>query len=226
MAKKHSEIGKEKTGHIFSRLDIRWKGYVVPRLPKWIDSKKLTLSTLLWSLLVIICGYLAKNNILWLWAVSFLIILQYITDVLDGALGRYRNEGFIKWGYYMDKLLDWVFVCSVLIGYSFILPDRYDYMLFYAIGVYGAFMIHSCLYYTTAKKYKVSFYGVGPTELRLAFIIGNTLVIFFGRIYMERGLPYLLGGVAVLLFVVMYITQKELRKMDMGLKKKSKKQDI
>jgi phosphatidylglycerophosphate synthase len=31
------------------------------------------------------------------------IVFQYITDLLDGEIGRKRNTGLIKWGFYMDQ---------------------------------------------------------------------------------------------------------------------------
>jgi hypothetical protein len=39
---------------------------------------------------------------------------QWFTDCLDGALGRYRDTGIPKWGYYMDHFLDFVFMCIAL----------------------------------------------------------------------------------------------------------------
>ncbi len=45
--------------------------------------------TLLWSLLILVFSYLAATNIRWLWFVSVMIVLQYITDYYDGKVGKY-----------------------------------------------------------------------------------------------------------------------------------------
>jgi hypothetical protein len=50
--------------------------------------------------------------------------MQYVTDHYDGKIGKYRNTGLVRWGYYMDHLLDYVFLCSIIIGYAFILPEK------------------------------------------------------------------------------------------------------
>ena len=47
-----------------------------------------------------------------------------MTDHYDGKIGKYRNTGLVRWGYYMDHLLDYFFLASVIIGYAFILPER------------------------------------------------------------------------------------------------------
>lgn len=209
-----SEISKEKTGHILSKLEKKWTDYLTPKVPLWLDSKKLTLFTLLWCILVVWFGYLAKDNIHWLWGISAVIILEYLTDSLDGNVGRYRREGFIKWGAYMDKMVDWIFTVSLIVGYSFIVPEHRIKDLIFILGIYGAFMMHSLLVLATLNKYKISFFGFSPTEARLALITGNTLLVFFGRIYIVTALPYILGGTIVSVFITMYQTQRVLHRED------------
>ena len=68
-----------------------------------------------------------------------MITLQWLTDSLDGAIGRYRNVGLIRWGYYMDHFLDYIFLCSILIGYSLILPDNFKYLLFFLLAIFGVY---------------------------------------------------------------------------------------
>src|SRR3989344_990210 len=121
--KKEEFAGDRKKGEsLFHNIEKKFIDKYVSKIPIFIKSYQLTLTTILWCFLIILFSYLAKNNINWLWGVSACIFLQYITDSFDGALGRYRNSGLIKWGYYMDHFLDYIFLCSILIGYSFILP--------------------------------------------------------------------------------------------------------
>lgn len=222
MAKKVSEIAKAKTGTVLRPLEKRLTDILVPKIPRWLSTKKLTLLTLPWSILVLVFFHLAKRNIHWLWLVSLMIFFQYLSDLLDGAVGRARNEGFIKWGFYMDHMLDWIFVCSVLIGYSFILPGKYDYVLFFILGILGGFMAHSHLYYATARKFRISYFGIGGTELRFLLIVLNTLLIVFGKTYLGGMLPYVLGGTTIALFIVIYRAQKELHNLDKRNRKKYK----
>ena len=94
-----------------------FKNYLVPKISPYTETYYLTYLTLLWSALIIISGLLANKNSLWLLAFSVLIILQYFTDMLDGAVGRYKDTGLVKWGYYADHFLDYIFACSIIFGY-------------------------------------------------------------------------------------------------------------
>ena len=70
--------------------------WIVPRIPPFIETYHLTLLTLIWSTGIVVCSYLARDNISWLWLVSLFIFLQYMSDVLDGAVVRYRNTGLVR----------------------------------------------------------------------------------------------------------------------------------
>ncbi len=190
----------------------------VTRVPKSLETYHLTLFTILWSLLIIIFSYMAKEDIRWLWLVSLMIIFQYITDLFDGAVGRYRNTGLIKWGYYMDHFLDYIFLASILIGYSFIINDDYKF-LFFILAIFAGFMVNSYLSFAVTNQFKITYLKIGPTEVRIMFIIINTLLINFGKTYIGAALPYLLIFSFLGLCVVVYRTQKYLWKLDIENKK-------
>jgi archaetidylinositol phosphate synthase len=103
-----------------AKWERRFIDALVPKFPQWIHGYHLTLMTILWSAGLIAFGYLARGNLSWLWLSSLMLMLQWFTDCFDGALGKFRDTGIPKWGYYMDHLLDFVFLCSILIGYSFL----------------------------------------------------------------------------------------------------------
>jgi len=201
--------------------------FIVPYIPKYIETYHLTFSTILWSLFIIVFSFFAKDNINWLWLVSLMILFQYITDVLDGAVGRYRNTGLIKWGYYMDHFLDYIFLCSVLIGYSFIV-EKNIYSLFFILALFGAFMVNSYLDFAATNKFKIVYLNFGPTETRILFIVINTLFVIFGKTYLSAILPCILIFSLIGLCIAVYRTQREIWEIDMrdkreNLKLKSKK---
>src|SRR4030095_3088254 len=117
--------GAYKTNTSFlSPLERRLAPLVIPRIPSWLETHHLTMLTLLWSLLILVFSFMAARNMRWLWMVSLMIFLQWVTDHYGGKIGKHRTTGRVRWGYYMDHLLDYFFLCSVIIGYSFILPER------------------------------------------------------------------------------------------------------
>jgi len=72
---------------------------------------------------------------------------------------------------------------------------------------------------SATNEFKISYLGIGPTEIRLIFIVVNTLLIIFNKTYMAAALPYVLTFSAFGLFVVIFKTQKYLWKVDMDQKK-------
>ena len=212
--------GDQKVGKwLLVTYENRFREYLLPKVPKKVETYHLTLSTLLWCFLIIVFSFLAKYNIHCLWVVSLSIFMQYITDLLDGAIGRRRNTGLIKWGFYMDHLLDYLFLCSILIGYSLLLPDQFKYALFFILALFGSFMVNSFLSFAATNEFQISYLGIGPTEVRIIFIIVNTLLIFFGPTYMVHSMPYILLASAFGFFVTVYKTQKVMWALDMKTKK-------
>ena len=212
--------GDRKVGGSLLAGPERWfKRAHVSKIPPWIETHHLTLLTILWSACIVGFSWLAQRHIHWLWCVSLMIALQYVTDLFDGEVGRRRNTGLVKWGFYMDHFLDYVFLCAILIGYSLILPDRLKYMQLFILAVFGAFMVNSFLSFAVTNKFKISYLGIGPTEIRLVFVVVNTLLICFGKTYMGHALPYVLAGSFLGLCYVVYRTGRHLWKVDMDAKR-------
>ena len=207
---------------LFGKLEKRLVDKFVDKIPKSIETYHLTLSTLIWCAFIILFGYLAAHfSIQWLWGTCVMILLQYITDLFDGAVGRYRNTGLVHWGYYMDHFLDYIFLCSLLIGYSFIFNDRFN-TLFFILVSYGAFMVNSYLSFAATNEFRIAYFKIGPTEIRLAFIITNILIIFsHDKIPLANFLPIIFWASIAGLSVVVYATQKMMWQKDM-LNKTSK----
>jgi len=206
---------------LLARSERRFIDGSVQRFPNWIEGYHLTLMTLLWSIGLIVFGRLARDNYHWLWGSSVMLFLQWFTDSFDGALGRYRDTGIPKWGFYMDHFLDFVFMCSVLIGYSFLLDGANRQIIYLLIPVSGCFMVSSYLAFGATNEFKITYLGTGPTEMRIYFILLNCLIIAFGVGWIERILVYILIAAIVLLGVVVYRTQKYIWKMDMADKRQA-----
>ncbi len=212
----HKKVGQS----ILHGLEQRLVAHYTPRVPKWLETWTLTSMTIYWSVGVLVFGYLARYNVHFLWGTSLMIVLQYMTDLFDGAVGRLRNTGLIKWGYYADHFLDYIFMSCLLIGYSFFIPDRYG-ILFFLMMIYGGFMVNSFISFAATNRFEISYLGFGPTEARIGFIAVNTLIVIFGKTHLAQFLPALMGIAFVLLCVVVYRNQKIL--WDMDMKEKAKK---
>ncbi len=200
---------------------------LIPYFPSWIQTYHLTLLTILWSGGVIFFGFLAKTNLSWLWLASVMIALQWFTDSFDGSLGKYRKTGLIRWGYYMDHFLDYIFLCSILIAYFFIVSNNAHYLLFFILSIFGAFMVNSYLAFGAMNQLKINYLRLGPTELRIIFILANTLIIY-DHTYLRHALPFvlilsLIGLCSVIFRSQKYIWQMDMREKKLNLSKESQK---
>lgn len=211
--------GAFKTNTSFlTPLERRLAPFVLPKIPNWLQTHHLTMLTLVWSLLILAFSYLAASNIRWLWMVSLMIFFQYVTDHYDGKIGKFRNTGLVRWGYYMDHLLDYLFLGSVIIGYAFILPEKSRLQLLLMLTLFGAYDLSTFLAFAATDRLKISYLKFGPTEFRLALIVINALLILFGTRYMIGGLKYVNAGAAIGLCLLVYQTHKQIWKLDMEQK--------
>lgn len=186
-----------------------------PRFPSWIHSHQLTLMTLPWSAGIVLAGWLARTDVRWLWLSSLMIFLQWFTDSFDGTLGKLRGAGLRRWGYFMDHLLDYLFMACLISHYALLAPDPHRALFFILALLYGAFEANSWLEYGATGEFRITFAGIGPTEIRLLFIALNTLIVFTGIGWVVSALPWLLAALALLLCQIVYATQKNIWALDM-----------
>ena len=209
--------GKTNTG-LLVPLERRLARFVLPRVPLWLETYHLTLLTPVWSVLIVVFTYFAARDLRWLWIVNLMIVFHYFTDHFDGKLGKYRNTGLRKWGFYMDHLFDYGFLCSILIGYSFLLPQRAIFNMMLVLCVFSAFMFHTFLMLAATEEFRISFSKLGPTEMRIALIVINALLVKFGVRPLKGALPYVAAGGTLMLVVLAYKAQKKLWQSDMQVK--------
>ena len=214
--------GDKKQGEwILAKAEKRMVSWLVPRVPSFLETYHLTLLTLLWSIGIVGASFMARTNIQWLWLVSGFIALQYISDVLDGAVGRYRDTGLVKWGYYMDHLLDYVFLASIISGYALLLSGIPGYWFLALMALGGALMANTFLSFAATNELRISVLKIGPTEIRAFFILLNTGIILLGTAWVETVVPLAAAALTVVLVLVVFQTQKRIWRIDMGYKRGS-----
>src|SRR5205807_325893 len=196
-------------------FERRLAAFVLPRIPEWLETYHLTLLTPVWSIGAVIFDRMAAGNLRWLWMTNLMIVLHYFTDHFDGKLGKYRNTGLRKWGFYMDHLFDYSFLCAILLGYSFLIPQKSMFDLMLVLCVMSTFMFHTHLMLATTEELRVSFSRFGPTEMRIALIILNILMIKFGTRGLKGSLPWIALGGIIAFSVVAFLAQRKLWRVDM-----------
>lgn len=187
--------GDRKTGQsILGPSERRFIDWAVPKIPEPVGSHHLTMLTLVWTVLMVVFGLLADDRPVWLHAMSVLVFLQWLTDSLDGSLGKYRKQGLVKWGFFADHLLDLLFAGSIVIAYSFMVEVWWLRLCFMVLLLITcATMAVSFLSFAATNRFQIAYYGVGPTEIRIAYIALNTLVYFVGTTVFSWGVPVVLA---------------------------------
>jgi phosphatidylglycerophosphate synthase len=205
-----------KRTHLLAEVEDRFINWAYAFVPSFVQTNHLTLVSLLFSGLLILVGFLARGNRLWLICVSILIEAHYVTDALDGETGRRRDTGLVRWGFYADHFLDLLFAGAILAAYMLGIPGLF-LPAFCIYVFFSLFFLDSSLYALVGAEYTTSgFLGkIGPTELSQVLVFLNIFIVFLPE-YVIVGLFW---AFAALLFVGLsvnfYARSKDLWERDM-----------
>lgn len=197
-------------------LERKLAPWVLPRIPRGIETYHLTALTIVWSAGVLACSAAGARDLRWLWGVSAMVVLQWATDHFDGKLGKFRGTGLVRWGFYVDHVLDYVFLASIVIGWSFVLPPSSSRALLVCLALCGGFAVHAALWFGATGRFQISAGKVGPTELRIGVIVLNALLVRHGTSRMAEVLPYASAGGVVVLAGMVAAAQRRLWRDERG----------
>ena len=226
MLREELKLAAKSSTSLLSPLERRLAARVVPRIPAWVGTQHLTMLTLAWCAGLVAFGYLAARDARWLWGSSAMICLQWVTDFFDGKVGKHRGTGLVKWGFYMDHLLDFGFLCALVAGYALVLPVSSHLNLLLVLAVFGGFMVNSFLAFAATGRFHISHGKLGPTEFRAALVVINTLLFIYGTRRMAKVLPYVAACGFVALCLLAYRTQRELWRLDLERKREAARPSV
>jgi len=194
--------------------------WLAARTPSWVNSDHLTLLGLA-AMAGAGAGYWwSRTNLAGLLLVIVCLALNWLGDSLDGTLARVRNHQRPRYGFYVDHVVD-AFGALFLLG-GLALSGYMSPMV--AIGLLVAYLLLSIEVYLatyTLGDFKISYYKMSPTELRILLCIGNiallhkSVVHLFGRAYKlfdVAGTMGISGMLLLLLISVIKNTTKLYRK--------------
>jgi phosphatidylglycerophosphate synthase len=187
----------------------------LPLVPKWLQTYHITALTYLWAVLAFLSGFLAKTHIQWLWLMAFSIFGHYLTDALDGEVGRKRRTGLVRWGFYVDHFGDFVFSICILIGLSYPTPPILFRWLLVIMGVWATFFVNAYFIWILKKRYILSFFRIGTIEVQFALALLVMSFAIFGPKVLAISLRIVVPASIIGLAIVFFSTQSQLRKEDM-----------
>jgi len=119
----------------------------------------------------------------------------------------------------MDHFLDYIFLCSlVFVGYM-ISPVGLEVWYFALVVILGGFMVNSFLSFGATNEFQIYYYGCGPTEMRVVFIIINMFIVYFGTGSFAILLPATVVVCLLGLIINTYQIQQKLWRHDMQVKR-------
>lgn len=165
-------------------------------------------------------SYLMSNqDIRWLWAASFLLVIQWYGDSLDGTLARFRKIERPRYGFYLDHLTDAYSTLAIGIGLGFS-PVM---LLSVGLAIAIAYLLLSINVYLETHVFGTFTLGhgtIGPTETRLLLITLNTVAVVWGPMpFGLFGVPFTaydvfgLAAVAIMLLMLLRRAAGNLRKL-------------
>ncbi len=211
---KHFTVDEKHLVHFLAPYEQKFLKAALPWVPLRVSTAHLTLMTIAWSVGIVMAGYLSAGDIRWLWLFNACLLMQYITDMLDGEVGRERHTGLIKWGFFMDHFLDYIFLSAIVLGYSFLLPPDYFILVLLCQVFFVGFMIHTFIDFAITNDFKISAGRFGVSEMRLALFFFNVLLIIFGRGLLIQVFPFVVLAAFIGLCGLVYRSQGVYRHMD------------
>jgi phosphatidylglycerophosphate synthase len=145
--------------------------WIAHRLPGWLNSDHLTALGAVAMAGTAAAFAAASIDARWLALVPVLLAVNWFGDSLDGTVARVRNQQRPRYGFYLDHVVDianttmlfaglalsglcspWI-AMALMVGYLLLCGE--SFLATHALGVF-----------------RISFAGMGPTELRLLLSAG------------------------------------------------------
>jgi archaetidylinositol phosphate synthase len=151
--------------------------WMAARMPAWINSDHLTVLGLAAMAGAGFSYWWARSNRTGLLMAIICLAINWLGDSLDGTLARVRNCCRPRYGFYVDHVVDAFSALFLLGGLAFS-----GYMSpWIALGLLIVYLMLSVEIYLasyTLGDFKISYFKMGPTELRLLLCIGNIALLW------------------------------------------------
>lgn len=199
-----TSVVRENTG-MLAAAERRALVWMAARLPKAINSDHLTALAVVGTLVTGAAFWMAGTYPLAAWLVVFGLAINWFGDSLDGTLARVRNQQRPRYGYYLDHVLDTAGMLVLFIGMAlgdFLTPV----VALVTLVAYYFLSIEVYLATHALGTFRMAFWKIGPTELRIVLAVGTVAVtvvqphvVLFGTTMQPFDVGALAGAAGLLL---------------------------
>jgi phosphatidylglycerophosphate synthase len=149
---------------------------IARRLPARIHSDHLT-GLALAAMALAGAGYaLARWDVRAVWIVVAALVLNWFGDSLDGTVARVRAAERPRYGFYVDHVLDIIGITLLMAGLA---SSGYMTPLIAVSFLVAYLLVSGEVFLATAVRgvFRMSSFGMGPTELRILLAIGTIALL-------------------------------------------------
>lgn len=159
-------------GSILAAAEKRLLVWLAGRLPGWVNSDHLTGLGAVALLLAGMAYAAGRSYPAALIAVVVLLAVNWFGDSLDGTLARVRHQERPRYGFYVDHVLDALgilFLMGGLMagGYMSGAVGAAFLVAYYLLTIEIALATHAL------GRFRISYWKIGPTELRILLAAGT-----------------------------------------------------
>ncbi len=161
---------------VLTGLEKRTLLWLAHRMPRDVNSDHLTILALAAMLGVGASYWLASITPIGLVLAIICLGINWFGDSLDGTLARVRQQQRPRYGYYVDHVVD---VTGTLFLFTGLALSGYMSPAVAAVLLIAYFMVSLEVYLATHSlgRFQMSFFGMGPTELRILLSAGNIVLL-------------------------------------------------
>lgn len=178
--------------------------WLAERTPAWINSDHLTALGFLGQIMAGVFYALSRWNRYCLLAAIGCLAVNWLGDSLDGTLARFRQQQRLRYGFYVDHMID-SFGAVAMMGGLALSGYMHPWI---AIGLLLAFLVLSIQSYLAAYtmgEFRLSFWSFGPTELRLLLAVGNLALLRWPVVLRGQYRLFDIGGAVGLIGMTLMI---------------------
>jgi archaetidylinositol phosphate synthase len=186
---------------LVTAAEKRALAWFAAHVPAWVNSDHLTVLGFAAQLMVGASYALARYDRRWLlWGILFLAI-NWFGDSLDGTVARFRNRQRPRYGFYVDHVIDAAGSTVLMTGLA--LSGYMSPVI--ALALLVSFLLLAIEVYLatyTIGRFNLSFFQLGPTEIRIILAIGNIALFVRGPWASFAGHKFLLFDVGAVVAIV------------------------
>ena len=151
--------------------------WIAERLPRRMTSNHLTFIGMFGALVVALGYALSSRDIQWLWLASLGFVINWFGDSLDGSVARVRGEQRPVYGFFLDHNIDCINEMMMFVGVG-LSPLMHMNITLVVLALYLMLSVSVYIDAHLKNEFRLTYGGMGPTELRLIVIAVNTCFIF------------------------------------------------